>query len=89
MCQIWLIVNSQNQKSTEPNNFFLNVHNYSSKQFETSLLQLKYAVMEPSRDLINLLIAGKEHFFTVSEHKTSSRITVQHADNHLVFAQIE
>lgn len=70
--------------------FFLkNVHNYSSTQFETSLLQLKYAVMEPSRDLINLLIEGKEHFFTVSEHNTSSRITVQHADNHLVFAQIE
>lgn len=59
----------QNQKPTELNNFsslfFLkkNVHNYSSTQFETSLLQHKYAVMEPSRDLINLLIEGKEHFF--------------------------
>lgn len=47
------------------------------------------AVMEPSGGLINLLIERKEHFFTVSERQASSLITVQRADNHLVFGQIE
>lgn len=35
------------------------LHNYSAAPWQPSPLQLKCAVMEPSGDLINLLIGGK------------------------------
>ncbi len=45
------------------------LHNYSAAPWQPSLPQRKCAVMEPSGDLINLLIEGKEHLFTVNEQK--------------------
>lgn len=45
------------------------LHNYAAAPWQPSHSHLKCAVMEPSGDLINVLIEVKEHLFTVSEHK--------------------
>lgn len=46
-------------------------HSYWAAPWQPSHSRGKCAVMEPSGDLINLLIEGKKHPFTVNEHKST------------------